>query len=192
MKIKKISWLMLSVLLFSMMSGCGKAGDMTKADNIDVQISTEEIIANATEEPINGTQDLPEDSMTTEEDAAIDDEIESADDGIVDLTVLSSTMVYSEVYNMLAYPEQYMGKTVKMEGAFAVYEGENRNYYACIVADATACCTSGIEFVCAEEYIYPDDYPEAESEIVVQGVFDLYEEDGFSYLQLVDATMDRV
>ena len=37
----------------------------------------------------------------------------------VDLTALSSTMVYAEVYNMITAPEQYRGKVVKMEGLFA-------------------------------------------------------------------------
>ena len=40
----------------------------------------------------------------------------------VDLTVLSSTMVYSEVYNMVLEAEGYVGKTVKMNGLFAYGE----------------------------------------------------------------------
>ncbi len=39
----------------------------------------------------------------------------------VDLTQLSSTMVYSEVYNMINTPEDYIGKTVKMSGTFNLY-----------------------------------------------------------------------
>ena len=31
--------------------------------------------------------------------------------------MLSSTMVYSEVYNMMVDPESYIGKTVKMDGS---------------------------------------------------------------------------
>ena len=34
----------------------------------------------------------------------------------VDLTKLSSSMVYSEVYNMMNEPEPYEGKMVKMQG----------------------------------------------------------------------------
>ena len=37
---------------------------------------------------------------------------ENADNFDVDLTNLSSTMVYSEVYNMMSTPENYIGKTV--------------------------------------------------------------------------------
>ena len=42
----------------------------------------------------------------------------SSADAEVDLTTLSSTVVYSEVFNMVNTPDDYVGKTVKMEGAF--------------------------------------------------------------------------
>lgn len=47
----------------------------------------------------------------------------SADGAEVDLTVLSSTMVYAEVYNMLYNdPESYLGKTVRARGEFSIYQ----------------------------------------------------------------------
>ena len=57
----------------------------------------------------------------------------------VDLTALSSTMVYSEVYNMMTSPEDYIGKTVKMKGMYSVYHDESTDKYcfACIIKDAT-------------------------------------------------------
>ena len=56
----------------------------------------------------------------------------------VDLTTLSSTMVYSEVYNMMYEPDRYVGKRIKMNGQFAVYEDPNTGavYTACIIMDA--------------------------------------------------------
>ena len=109
----------------------------------------------------------------------------------VDLTRLSSTMVYSEVYNMMTTPDNYMGKYVKMKGNFGVYtdEATGKNYYACIIADATACCQQGIEFVLKGDYKYPDDYPELDTEITVTGTFDTYYEGENMYCQLVDAEM---
>lgn len=107
----------------------------------------------------------------------------------VDLTTLNSTMVYSEVYNMVNTPDKYVGKTVRMRGSFSVYKTDERNYYACIISDATACCSSGIEFVLAGEYAYPDDYPEEGSEITVTGIFDTYKENGQLYCQLSDAVL---
>ena len=105
----------------------------------------------------------------------------------VDLTQLSSTMVYSEVYAMMVEPEQYVGKTVKMRGLFATQEYNGERLYACVVQDATACCAQGLEFETAEKLTYPDDYPEPGSEITVVGTFDSYQEevDGNYYIYLV-------
>lgn len=116
---------------------------------------------------------------------------DSADDVDVDLTALSSTMVYSEVYNMMVSPEQYIGKTVKMDGLFAYYHDEatGNYYFACIIQDATACCAQGIEFVPTEDYVYPDDYPEVDEEICVVGSFDTYQEGNFTYCTLRNATL---
>ncbi|MCR5683275.1 MAG: hypothetical protein K6G29_12585, partial [Clostridiales bacterium] len=107
------------------------------------------------------------------------------------LTVLSSTMVYSEVYNMMVSPEQYIGKTVKMDGLFAYYHDEatGNYYFACIIQDATACCAQGIEFVLTEDYVYPDDYPEVDEEICVVGVFDTYQEGDYTYCTLRKAKL---
>ncbi len=109
----------------------------------------------------------------------------------VDLTKLSSTMVYSEVYNMMVTPENYIGKTVRMCGQFALYEDTQSGaiYYACIIADATACCSQGLEFVLKGSHTYPQDYPELGAEITITGEFRTYEEDGNLYCHLTDATM---
>lgn len=104
----------------------------------------------------------------------------------VDLTKMSATMVYSEVYNMLAVPDDYIGKTVRMSGKFQVYEGEGRNYYVVIIPDATACCQQGMEFILAD----PDAYPEPGRDVTVTGVFDTYYEGEYMrFCQLIDATV---
>ena len=102
---------------------------------------------------------------------------------------MNSTMVYAEVNNMVSTPDDYIGKTVKMSGNFAVSETEERNYYACLIADATACCSQGIEFELANAGKYPDDYPEIGSLITVTGIFDIYYEGEQMYCQLIDAKL---
>lgn len=110
----------------------------------------------------------------------------------VDLTKLSSTMVYSEVYAMVNTPEKYMGKTVKMQGNFSVYSDKatGKNYFAAIIADATACCSQGIEFVWKGEHKYPDDYPEKGTPVTVVGKFDTYTEGEYQYTRLLDAEVE--
>lgn len=107
----------------------------------------------------------------------------------VDLTKLSSTMVYSEVFNMTNAPEKYIGKTVRMRGKFSVYENTQTGarYFACVIADATSCCSQGIEFA--------PDLTEISSltvgsEITVRGEFSAYEEDGTRYCRLKNAHLE--
>lgn len=110
----------------------------------------------------------------------------------IDLTKLSSTLVYSEVYNMMVSPDQYLGRTVRMKGQFAVYEDPQSNsvYFACVIDDATACCSQGLEFVLEDSYTYPDDYPSLGTEISVTGEFQTYMEDSNLYCHLIHATLE--
>ena len=107
----------------------------------------------------------------------------------IDLTALSSTLVYSEVLNMLQSPDEYMGKSVRMSGSFAVAEGDGRMYYACIIKDATACCSNGIEFLWDGDHSYPADYPAVGTDITVVGEFDKYYEGENMYIQLINAQL---
>ena len=129
---------------------------------------------------------------TAETDQLLSEEVgaDFADAIDVDLTQLSSTMVYSQVYDMMEEPERYIGQTVKMSGTFSVYEDESSGniYFSCMVQDATACCAQGIEFVLSDA-TYPDDYPKEGDEISVVGVFDTYEEDEYTYCTLRNAKL---
>ena len=183
---------------------CGdqKIQSKPKQDSATKQVVQEQM-ANATGETSAPPTAIPEQQPASEEsvsepeqtqpaEALPDDEpSQSASNLDVDLTTLSSTMVYSEVYNMMYEPDRYVGKRIKMDGQFAVYEDSNTGavYTACIIMDATACCSQGLEFVLAGEKTYPDDYPELDSEITVTGTFQLYDENGATYCHLVDAEM---
>ncbi len=98
----------------------------------------------------------------------------------LDLTRLSSTMVYSEVYNMRYEPEPYYGKVVRIEGYFSAYENPvtGEPYFNCIIPDATACCSQGLQFFLADAdgLTYPDDYPENGETVTVTGTFSKQEE----------------
>ena len=121
------------------------------------------------------------------------DKSDKTDDKVdVDLTSLSSTMVYAEVFNMIMNPENYDNKIVKMKGQFALFEDmENgKPFYACVIPDATACCLQGFEFVPLSEYNYPKDYPKVDSEITIVGKFE-YDENNFGYCRLIDARFIR-
>ncbi len=104
----------------------------------------------------------------------------------IDLTVLSSTMVYSMVYCMVMTPEEYTGMVVRMEGVSTSYHDEETgvDYYGCIIQDATACCSQGIE------YELDGEYPEDGELICVTGTFDTYQEGSYTYCILREASLD--
>lgn len=113
----------------------------------------------------------------------------------IDLTILSSTMLYSEVYNMMMTPENYIGKVVRMHGLCSTFESAAvdgqpaKVYYTCIIFDATACCSQGIEFVLAGA-VGAEAYPPLDTEITVTETFQTYHENGILYCHLLDATLE--
>lgn len=110
----------------------------------------------------------------------------------VDLTELSSSMVYAQVNDMMVNPDNYKGKSVRANGTFDYFKDEKtgNEYFSVIIKDATACCAQGIEFVLSGEYSYPKDYPAIGSDITVSGTFGYYSEGENMYSQLTDAVMD--
>lgn len=113
-----------------------------------------------------------------------------------DLTQMNSDMVYAMVYQMMVAPEQYVGKTFRMDGIFysSYYDTTNQYYFYCVIQDALACCAQGIEFVWDDgSHTYPDEYPEEAEEIIVEGIFETYTEEGDEnlYCHLVDATWEK-
>ena len=107
----------------------------------------------------------------------------------LDLSKLSGTVVYSQVYDMMNSPDSYMGQRIRIKGGFSYFQDPDtkREYFAAIIADATACCAQGIEFVWKGEHAYPADYPPLDTDITVTGIFDTYFEGDNMYVQLVDA-----
>ncbi len=104
----------------------------------------------------------------------------------LDLTQLSSIMVYSEVFSMMERPEEYMDKTIKMAGLYSCFYDETTEsaYHFVIIEDALACCQQGIEFIWQGDHAYPQDYPEEGFMIEVVGALQIYEESDREYYRL--------
>ena len=107
----------------------------------------------------------------------------SVGDVDVDLTTMSSTMVYSYVADMLANPEGYKGQLVRMEGDSNTTHGGT---HSCIVYDALGCCTEGIEYVLPDEEAYPADG----DSITVVGTFATYTKGEGKYFVLIDSVLE--
>jgi len=191
MKTKKtLLILLLSLCLMAFGAACGDDSSDSRGNN-STSPTVNDVLEQGMEEA--GSEDSEERQSGVSENAPAPEEISddatlSTTEGIdIDLTAISSTMVYSEVYNMMMTPEDYIGKIVKMSGTYATYHDDatGNDYYACIIQDATACCTQGMEFVLAD-----GNYPtEVGTEVTVSGVFDIYTEGEAQYCTLRDAKL---
>ncbi len=199
--LKKCMVLFLCILLIT---GCGnKKG--TDGKGVNNTNSVDKVIDNqiANEDRKNETTESEEASSNVESSKDTEDTISRAEDvrntdGTVDydLTQMSSDMVYATVYQMMVTPEEYEGKTFRIDGNFyaTYYEATKKYYFYCVIQDATACCAQGMEFVWEDgSHIYPDEYPEDNAEIVVEGTFETYKEEGDQnlYCRLSDAILQQ-
>lgn len=186
---KRLLCLLLTVLTVLSLSACGETAALPTPETMPpMTFPTETVPTQILPAETEPTQPLPPET----ESAA---ETEALESSLVDLTQLSSTMVYAEVFNMMYSPEAYIGKTVIMRGVFSkgqLYAADGSLsdvgvIFSCIVLDATACCAQGISFDLAGDYEYPQDYPELGAEITVEGIFEIHEQDGLEFCRLADA-----
>ncbi len=188
-------WLLAAVVLIS---GCGKQTDNGKGINngktvdkvIESQVKKEE--QKKTEESTKeDTQKNDQQNTDTQTSESVQGSVNAPEASVdVDLSVMDSDMIYATVYQMMSDPEQYVGKTFRIEGKFYVtYDEMTKNqYYYCVIKDATECCAQGLEFVWGDgSHIYPDEYPTDGTEVIVDGTFELYMENDSRYCRLANA-----
>ncbi len=201
---KNLKKCMVLFLCIFLITGCSnkKSTDGKGFNNTN---SVDKVIDNqiADEDRKNETTESEEASSNVESNKDTEDTISGAEDvrntdGTVDydLTQMSSDMVYATVYQMMVTPEEYEGKTFRIDGNFyaTYYEATKKYYFYCVIQDATACCAQGMEFVWENgSHIYPDEYPEENAEIVVEGTFETYKEEGNQnlYCRLSDAILQQ-
>jgi len=111
-----------------------------------------------------------------------------------DFSRMEKTMMYTQIYNMLKTPDKYKGKVVRMQGTFGHYYDEKtgKHYFGCVVMDATACCSTGMEFSRKGRHSYPENYPKIYEPIIVTGRFSSYKEGKKLFCELADAEMQKL
>lgn len=109
---------------------------------------------------------------------------------LVDLTGLSQTMAFAELAAMTFSPEDYLGKTVRMQGKLAVYPANPSlgvdYFYTVVMEDATACCQQGLEFV------WDGPMPAEGTQLVVTGRYEAYDCGGLPSYHLVADAVETV
>ncbi len=98
----------------------------------------------------------------------------------IDLTTMSSTMVFSQIYDIMVNYNDYIGQSINLVGNFNTmyYEEISQTLNFVVINDATGCCPQGLELKFADESI---ELPESGTIIGIQGQFTTYKEGEFEY-----------
>lgn len=185
----------LSVMVLSL-AGCGDTG--SNARGIAGGTSVDQVINDQIDAANGKNSDAPATASSTIPDVQTNVSTgQFSTPADYDLTAISSDMVYATVSQLMYEPDDYVGKTIRMNGLYyaGFYEPTGKYYHYCLIQDALACCAQGLEFVWDDgSHVYPDEYPAENTEIVVQGTFDLYKEEGdeWLYCRLKDASMETI
>lgn len=109
----------------------------------------------------------------------------------IDLTSMSSTMVYSYVFNMISAPDDFIGQRFRIRGTYdeEYWDQTNMTYHYILIADAAACCAQGLEFVLTDGSAA---YPQVGEEFEISGVFGTYIENGTLYIQITADQITRL
>lgn len=77
------------------------------------------------------------------------------DDIDIDLTRMDRDMVYATAFHMMKDPDSFVGKTIRMAGLYdaVYYEQTGEYYHCCMIQDAAACCSQGMEFIWGMEVL---------------------------------------
>ncbi|MBO4637326.1 MAG: hypothetical protein J5685_09300 [Clostridiales bacterium] len=176
MKLNKTAYILVIFLLTCCLYGCRYSSPETSGESVT-----------------QATEASADVSTASDTECESDTSDQASSGGVdIDLTTMSATMVYAEVYNMIYMPDDFVGKTVKMEGSFLTMLDEQTGirYYGCVIQDATACCSQGLDFEVAGDLIYPDDFPAVGEDITVTGTYDYYMEGDLMYCLLRDCTIE--
>ena len=173
MMMKKALFIMLCAAALAL-TGCGqKETSDTTVNAAATAAPTQAVQAVQTESPtVTPVFSEATDALTSEPSAME-----------IDLTRMSSTMVYSYVFNMLNAPDDFIGQRFKIRGTYdeQYWDQTNLTYHYIVIADATACCAQGLEFVLTDSGAA---YPRLGEEFEISGIFGTYEEDGLNYIRI--------
>jgi hypothetical protein len=99
---------------------------------------------------------------------------------------IKEKMFIAQTNDVYLNPEDYMGKTIKLEGLFKSYSTEEYSASYCfVIRYGPGCCgndgSAGFEVAWDGEAV---PYPEEDAWVEAEGVLKTYEEDGYPYLYL--------
>ena len=213
--IKRIMALILVLGMILTVTGCSGGDSQTMGSRLNTENAVDKVLNQKTdsvyqeEDRKSETESATEMETTTKTESATEPtseptygQVVNGDSSViaqyksegvdVDLTLMGKDLIYATVYQMMSKPEEYEGKTIRIEGKYyaSYYPITDKYYNYCLIADAAACCSQGLEFELGGDAMYPDDYPADQSHVIVTGVFETYTEEAgqtFYYCRLRDA-----
>ncbi|MDR1821216.1 MAG: hypothetical protein LBQ91_02145 [Oscillospiraceae bacterium] len=97
----------------------------------------------------------------------------------------------SQTNDIYANTEDYLGKTIKLEGIFTVYDSVSVNpgsdKYYCVIRYGPGCC--GYDANCGFEVVWDKEYPEDNAWVEAVGILEEYDDGGYMYLRLALSSM---
>ncbi len=189
---KTLCKLLSLIVALSLITACSQQQDEDVLQNAvpgdtvqDLFIGNPDAAQQAQSEPESTAQSSPESTTTqhipTQEEIAL--ALESAgvvtSDYDIDLTTMSDTMVYSQVYDIMVNYTAYMGQSINLVGQFnsLYYEEIAQTLSFVIINDALGCCPQGLELRFEGDVTLPD----VNSNISIQGEFTTYKEGDFEF-----------
>lgn len=112
----------------------------------------------------------------------------------IDLSAMGRTMLCAAVYDIKKHPENYLGRRIRMSGQFAIIQGldaqgeedPDKLFYNCVFPLAQ----NSLEFGVAGEPSYPEDFPDLEAPVTVEGVYEKYEDGGTTYYRVGQSSIE--
>ena len=162
------------LLILGLVSACGTKKEAVVTVNTPTPEPQETATPEMTEEPEKETEE------TTEEGTVVTD-----GDVDMDLTFMSGTALYSQVYNMVNYPDEYVGQKIRVRGILSMgINSAQESIYGVIIPDAAGCCAEGMQILPEDEN---EVLPETGEEIYVEGTFGYVKDPYVNLVQLSGA-----
>ncbi|MFI3227647.1 MAG: hypothetical protein R3Y09_09575 [Clostridia bacterium] len=167
MKIKLLS----IFLVILMLTGCSEK-------------DTQEIVEETTEQVEISEQSSDETVLEDFGNEELTLEVLDADETVdYDLTAMSETMVFAQVYDVIMNPTNYDDTTFKIHGEYEYYTVPNSDeiIYFIVINDATGCCPQGLEIRFTEDLPAPEDF----CEVIMKGTAYSEPYEGYTYIHFI-------
>lgn len=146
-----------------MLAGCSFSNDTTSFDEIATNDSENLASQNNFQEPSQADFSLANTPQASH----------------YDLTMMSETMVFAQVFSLMSSPESFQDSTYKIQGEYEFYTIPETTevIYFIVINDALGCCPTGIEIRFPENSEPLPDF----CEILIEGIAHAGFEETFTY-----------